>query len=110
MTAVRFVVGLPRLLILSLLRLYRAIISPMYGPTCRFYPSCSEYALIAVDRHGVIRGGWLAIRRLLRCHPWNPGGVDPVPPREGRSHRTGSANSPESPDSTPAPSSFRRVA
>ena len=56
MTAFRFVAGLPRLLIVSLLRLYRAVVSPMYGPTCRFYPSCSEYALIAVDRHGVLRG------------------------------------------------------
>lgn len=106
MTALRFIAGLPRLLVVSLLRLYRAVVSPMYGPTCRFYPSCSEYALIAVDRHGVLRGGWLAIRRLLRCHPWNPGGVDPVPPREGHSHST----APETPDSTPAPSSLRRVA
>lgn len=108
MSALRFVVGLPRLLIVSLLKLYRAVVSPMYGPTCRFYPSCSEYALVAVERHGVVRGGWLATRRLLRCHPWNPGGVDPVPPREGRCAHP--ATTSETPDSTPAPSSLRRVA
>jgi uncharacterized protein len=90
------ILRLPRLLVVALLRAYRAVVSPLYGQTCRFYPSCSEYALIAVERHGVIRGGWLAGRRLLRCHPWNPGGVDPVPPLES--------------DTTPAPSSFRRVA
>jgi putative membrane protein insertion efficiency factor len=71
---------LPRLVLVSMLRLYRSLVSPIYGPTCRFYPSCSEYALIAIDRHGVVRGGWLAARRLCRCHPWNPGGVDLVPP------------------------------
>lgn len=107
MRVLRFIAGLPKLLIVSLLRLYRAVVSPMYGPTCRFYPSCSEYALVAVERHGVLRGGWLATRRLLRCHPWNPGGVDPVPPREGCAHP---ATTSETPDSTPAPSSLRRVA
>lgn len=71
---------LPARAVVLLLRLYRLVVSPMYGDTCRFYPSCSAYALEAVDRHGVVRGGWLAARRLLRCHPWNPGGVDPVPP------------------------------
>jgi len=76
----RWVVGLPALVVVLLLRVYRLLVSPMYGDTCRFYPSCSAYALEAVDRHGVLRGGWLAVRRLLRCHPWNPGGVDLVPP------------------------------
>jgi uncharacterized protein len=71
---------LPRLLVVGLLRLYQMLLSPLLGPRCRFYPSCSAYAVTAVSRHGVLRGGWLTLRRLLRCHPWNPGGLDPVPP------------------------------
>lgn len=59
---------------------YRYAISPMMAPACRFFPSCSEYALEAIARHGALSGGWLAARRLCRCHPWNPGGLDPVPP------------------------------
>lgn len=66
-------------LVLGLLKAYRYLISPMLGQNCRFYPSCSEYATEAVERHGVVRGGWLATRRICRCHPWNPGGHDPVP-------------------------------
>jgi len=61
------------------IRVYRYLISPMLPPRCRFYPSCSAYALEALSRHGALRGGWLATRRLCRCHPWNPGGVDLVP-------------------------------
>jgi putative membrane protein insertion efficiency factor len=64
---------------LWLLRAYRYAISPLIGPVCRFYPSCSEYAQEAIGRYGVLRGTWLAIRRLLRCHPWHCGGHDPVP-------------------------------
>ena len=60
-------------------RLYQRFVSPLSPPSCRFYPSCSAYAVTALTRFGPIRGGWLAIRRLARCHPWNPGGVDPVP-------------------------------
>lgn len=58
---------------------YRCLISPMLGPHCRFHPSCSCYAETAVARHGALRGGWLALKRILRCHPWHPGGIDPVP-------------------------------
>jgi putative membrane protein insertion efficiency factor len=60
-------------------KLYQRFISPLSGPSCRFYPSCSAYAVTALTRFGPVRGGWLAIRRLGRCNPWNPGGVDPVP-------------------------------
>lgn len=65
--------------ILLLLRFYRAFISPLLGPKCRFQPTCSMYAMTAVEKYGVLKGGWLAVRRILRCHPWNPGGFDPVP-------------------------------
>jgi putative membrane protein insertion efficiency factor len=60
-------------------RLYQRFISPLSPPSCRFYPSCSAYAVTALTRFGPIKGTWLAIRRVGRCHPWNPGGVDPVP-------------------------------
>jgi uncharacterized protein len=63
-----------------LIRLYQWTVSPLLGPACRFYPSCSQYALQAVLRFGVFRGGWLSLARLSRCHPWHPGGFDPVPP------------------------------
>jgi len=62
-----------------LIRGYQLVLSPLHPPSCRFYPSCSAYAVTALARFGLVRGGWLAVRRLLRCHPWNPGGVDPVP-------------------------------
>ena len=65
--------------LVALLKLYRLVVSPLYGNVCRYYPSCSAYALRAVEVHGAVRGSWLAGRRLLRCHPWTPGGYDPVP-------------------------------
>ncbi|MCC6997291.1 MAG: membrane protein insertion efficiency factor YidD [Deltaproteobacteria bacterium] len=68
-------------LVLLLLRFYQILLSPLKGrPTCRFYPSCSEYAREAVERFGVARGGYRAARRILRCHPFHPGGYDPVVP------------------------------
>ncbi len=66
-------------LLIALLRFYRYAISPMLGRNCRFHPTCSEYAIEAVQRHGALRGGWLALKRVGRCHPFNPGGYDPVP-------------------------------
>lgn len=69
-------------LVLAVLRAYQIGVSPLLGPRCRFYPSCSAYAVQAVTAHGAGRGSYLAVRRLLRCHPWNPGGLDPVPPAQ----------------------------
>ena len=66
-------------LLLFLIRGYQYALRPMLGANCRFYPSCSDYAHEAVDRHGALRGLWLASRRILRCHPYHPGGFDPVP-------------------------------
>lgn len=68
--------------LLLIIRAYRYLISPLSAPTCRFYPSCSCYAEQALREHGVVRGGWLSLRRLGRCHPWHAGGLDPVPPRK----------------------------
>lgn len=65
--------------LLSALNGYRLAIRPLLGPHCRFYPSCSEYAAQAIERHGAFRGSWFAMRRVVRCHPMNPGGYDPVP-------------------------------
>ncbi|WP_149203414.1 membrane protein insertion efficiency factor YidD [Actinotalea subterranea] len=79
-SVLRAVRRLPQLVLVGLLRAYQYGISPMTGPSCRFYPSCSSYALTAVQRHGALRGSWLALRRLGRCHPWAAGGVDDVPP------------------------------
>lgn len=66
-------------LLVAPIRFYQLYLSPLKGPTCRFTPTCSEYARVAILRHGPVRGLWLAIRRLLRCHPFNRGGYDPVP-------------------------------
>lgn len=66
-------------LLLALIAVYRYAISPLLGRNCRFFPSCSEYAQHALCKHGVGKGSWLALNRLCRCHPWNPGGYDPVP-------------------------------
>jgi hypothetical protein len=68
-----------RALLRFLIRAYQLAISPLLGPRCRFYPSCSQYALEAVTQHGPLRGTWLALCRLGRCHPFHPGGYDPVP-------------------------------
>ncbi|WP_404312272.1 membrane protein insertion efficiency factor YidD [Agrococcus terreus] len=79
---------LPRNICVAILVAYRAVISPLYGDVCRYYPSCSSYALQAIQQHGVIRGIWMGSRRILRCHPWAPGGVDDIPEPRRRLHTT----------------------
>jgi hypothetical protein len=64
---------------LLVIRLYQKLISPMLPASCRFIPSCSEYTYQAIEKYGALRGGWLGMRRIGRCHPWHPGGFDPVP-------------------------------
>ena len=68
-----------RRIVLRLIRFYQRWISPVLGSNCRFYPTCSHYMYDAVEQYGIVRGGWLGLRRIARCHPFNPGGFDPVP-------------------------------
>lgn len=76
--------SLRRLAVLPV-RLYQWTLSPVLPPSCRYYPTCSAYAIEAVLTHGILKGGWLALRRILRCHPWSAGGYDPVPPSRSSS-------------------------
>lgn len=66
-------------LLMFFVKMYRLFISPLLGSNCRFSPSCSTYAMQALEKYGALRGSWLAVKRILRCHPWHPGGADPVP-------------------------------
>lgn len=68
-----------RRIVVALIRFYQYAISPMRPPTCRYFPTCSVYAVEAVEKYGAMRGGWMALRRVMRCHPWSDGGYDPVP-------------------------------
>jgi putative membrane protein insertion efficiency factor len=86
-TALAAVLLAPRNVAVLVLRGYRAVISPLYGDVCRYYPSCSAYALQAIQQHGVIVGSFLGIRRIARCHPWAAGGVDDVPPAKKPRYR-----------------------
>ncbi|MDA8419548.1 MAG: membrane protein insertion efficiency factor YidD [Desulfobacteraceae bacterium] len=65
-------------LAIRLLRTYQRLVSPLLPPSCRFHPTCSQYAIDAITAHGLVRGAWLALRRVMRCHPFHPGGFDPV--------------------------------
>lgn len=69
-------------ILIGIIRFYQIVISPLKPPTCRFYPTCSHYGLEAVKRHGVLVGGWLTVKRILKCHPFHPGGIDPVPEKK----------------------------
>ena len=75
-------------LLIALIRVYQLAISPLLGARCRFYPTCSQYGIEALRRFGVIKGSWLTMKRVLKCHPLNPGGNDPVPPKtdDNREH------------------------
>lgn len=81
-----------------LIRLYQQTFSRILGPVCRYYPSCSAYGVTALERHGLVRGTWLTVTRVLRCHPWAAGGVDHVPPR-----RDTTAPRPRAPHAPPTP-------
>jgi putative membrane protein insertion efficiency factor len=71
--------GIGARILIAPIRLYQRFLSPLLPPSCRFTPSCSHYAVEALSRHGPVKGGWLAVRRIGRCHPWGPTGYDPVP-------------------------------
>ena len=67
-----------KVVLVALLKSYKALLSPLLPPSCRFVPTCSEYAREAIEKHGALRGSWMGVRRILRCHPFHPGGYDPV--------------------------------
>ncbi|MCM3113436.1 membrane protein insertion efficiency factor YidD [Lederbergia lenta] len=69
---------------LTFIRFYQVVISPLKPPSCRFYPTCSQYGLEAIQRFGAIRGGWLTVKRIVKCHPFHPGGFDPIPEKENK--------------------------
>jgi uncharacterized protein len=75
-----------QVLLLTLIQLYKRLLSPLLPPMCRFQPSCSTYAMEAIRGHGAIAGSWLAFKRILRCNPWGGSGYDPVPPCDGHNH------------------------
>ncbi len=68
-----------KIIVVKMIRFYQLFISPLTPSSCRFYPTCSHYAVEAVTKHGVVRGGWMSVKRISRCGPWHPGGYDPVP-------------------------------
>jgi hypothetical protein len=87
--------------LILLIRIYQSIVSPLLGPVCRFHPSCSRYAVACLELHGAAKGSWLTVRRLLRCHPFHPGGYDPppLPPRHFAEARGKLEPSPSASDS-----------
>jgi len=74
------VMRVPAFVLRQIIRIYQLFVAPLLGPRCRFYPSCSHYTAEAITVHGALLGSWLGIKRIARCHPWNAGGYDPVPP------------------------------
>jgi uncharacterized protein len=84
-----------KIILLGLIRGYRLVLSPLWPPTCRFVPTCSQYALDAITSHGVLKGSGLSVARICRCHPWHPGGYDPVPPPQAAAPMTAPIDQPE---------------
>ena len=72
------IAGILKFLLISLIHFYQIFISPLLGNNCRYYPTCSQYAIEAIEKKGVIKGSWMAVKRICRCHPWHDGGYDPV--------------------------------
>lgn len=81
MSVLRWIVGLPARAAIGLIVIYQRVISPMTGPSCKFYPTCSQYGVRALREHGLFKGGALTVARLVRCHPWQLGGINPPPPK-----------------------------
>ena len=77
--AIQVIAAIPRIVLILFVRAYQVVLSPLLPASCRYYPSCSAYAIEALQRYGAFRGGWLVLRRLARCNPFRPGGYDPVP-------------------------------
>ncbi|WP_318617667.1 membrane protein insertion efficiency factor YidD [Sporosarcina sp. YIM B06819] len=69
-------------ILMGIIKIYQKVISPLTPPSCRFYPTCSHYGIEAIDKHGALKGSWLAVRRISKCHPFHEGGFDPVPEKE----------------------------
>ncbi len=98
---------LPTSVLVGVIRVYQVVLSPLSGPTCKYYPSCSQYAVVALRTHGALRGTGLALWRILRCNPWSLGGVDDVPPARPRAGRA-MGSTPVAQDATPAAGGVRR--
>jgi len=71
-----------KIILMGIIKIYQKVISPLTPPSCRFYPTCSHYGIEAIDKHGALKGSWLAVRRISKCHPFHEGGFDPVPEKE----------------------------
>ena len=101
-TGLTTLTSLPAMAARALIRAYQLTLSPFIGNQCRFHPSCSNYALEAIDVHGAVKGSWLVLKRLGRCHPFDPGGFDPVPGNSEKSNKRNKSTN-QAPDCCPEP-------